>query len=242
MKRSAFWALVLAVLLAGCAESAAGTAHTEPAAVPAIQETAPQATEPAPSPEPEGEHPMVLGRVEDGVYTNTYAGIGCRLGDGWSWATAQELQELSREVREALDGTAVGSAIQDGTQIYDMQAQNGQALTTTNVVFTKLSGKERLAYALMSDEDLIRSNLEQKDALVESYAKAGIIVTAMEAVQVSFLGERRTALRTESTYQGVAYYMLQAFDYRLGEFGMTLTVGSFQEDHTRELLELYNPL
>ena len=36
--------------------------------------------------------------------------------------------------------------------------------------------------------------------------------------------------------------MLQVFDYRLGEFGMTLTVGSFQEDHTRELLELYNPL
>lgn len=241
MKRSAFWFLALAVLLAGCAGRAAGQTQTIPASAPAI--LAPRDTEPVPSSVPEvTERQMTLGRVEDGVYTNTYAGIGCRLGEGWDWATAQELQELSREVQEALEGTAVGSTIQDGTQVYDMQAQNVEALTTTNVVFTKLSTKERLAYALMSDEDLIQSNLEQKDALIESYAKAGIMVTSMEAVQVSFLGESRTALRTQSTYQGVAYYMLQVFDYRLGEFGMTLTVGSFQEDHTRELLELYYPL
>ena len=241
MKRSAFWFLALAVLLAGCAGRAAGQTQTIPASAPAI--LAPRDTEPVPSSVPEvTERQMTLGRVEDGVYTNTYAGIGCRLGEGWDWATAQELQELSREVQEALEGTAVGSTIQDGTQVYDMQAQNVEALTTTNVVFTKLSTKERLAYALMSDEDLIQSNLEQKDALIESYAKAGIMVTSMEAVQVSFLGQSRTALRTQSTYQGVAYYMLQVFDYRLGEFGMTLTVGSFQEDHTRELLELYYPL
>lgn len=241
MKRSAFWFLALAVLLAGCAGRAAGQTQTIPASAPTI--LAPRDTEPVPSSVPEvTERQMTLGRVEDGVYTNTYAGIGCRLGEGWDWATAQELQELSREVQEALEGTAVGSTIQDGTQVYDMQAQNVEALTTTNVVFTKLSTKERLAYALMSDEDLIQSNLEQKDALIESYAKAGIMVTSMEAVQVSFLGQSRTALRTQSTYQGVAYYMLQVFDYRLGEFGMTLTVGSFQEDHTRELLELYYPL
>ena len=241
MKRSAFWFLALAVLLAGCAGRAAGQTQTIPASAPAI--LAPRDTEPVPSSVPEvTERQMTLGRVEDRVYTNTYAGIGCRLAEGWDWATAQELQELSREVQEALEGTAVGSTIQDGTQVYDMQAQNVEALTTTNVVFTKLSTKERLAYALMSDEDLIQSNLEQKDALIESYAKAGIMVTSMEAVQVSFLGQSRTALRTQSTYQGVAYYMLQVFDYRLGEFGMTLTVGSFQEDHTQELLALYYPL
>ena len=241
MKRSVVFLLTLTMLLAGCAGRAAGTAQTVPASAPEI--LAPRDTEPVPSSVPEvTERQMTLGRVEDGVYTNTYAGIGCRLGEGWDWATAQELQELSREVKEALEGTAVGSTIQDGTQVYDMQAQNVEALTTTNVVFTKLSAKERLAYALMSDEDLIQSNLEQKDALIESYAKAGIMVTSMEAVQVSFLGESRTALRTQSTYQGVAYYMLQVFDYRLGEFGMTLTVGSFQEDHTQELLALYYPL
>ena len=240
MKRFAAFLLTLAVLLAGCAGRTAGQTQTIPESSPAS--SVPRDTEPVPSLVPEvTERQMALGRVEDGVYTNIYAGIGCRLAEGWDWATAQELQELSREVREALEGTAVGSTIQDGTQIYDMQAQNVEALTT-NVIFTKLSAKERLAYALMSDEDLIQSNLEQKDALVESYAKAGIMVTSMEAVQVSFLGEGRTALRTQSTYQGVAYYMLQVFDYRLGEFGMTLTVGSFQEDHTQQLLELYYPL
>lgn len=241
MKRFAAFLLTLAVLLAGCAGRTAGQTQTIPESSPAS--SVPRDTEPTPSSAPEvTERQMALGRVEDGVYTNTYAGIGCRLAEGWDWATAQELQELSREVQEALEGTAVGSTIQDGTQVYDMQAQNVEALTTTNVVFTKLSAKERLAYALMSDEDLIQSNLEQKDTLVESYAKAGIMVTSMEAVQVSFLGESRTALRTQSTYQGIAYYMLQVFDYRLGEFGMTLTVGSFQEDHTQQLLELYYPL
>ena len=56
---------------------------------------------------------------------------------------------------------------------------------------------------------------------------------------MEFLGEERCAMRTSATIQGVNYYILQVYDYHLGQFGVTLTVGSYVEDKTEELLDLF---
>lgn len=243
MKKHTVWLLALALLLAGCSGKDSSVPQTAPAAPAAETTSRPVEEAPAETPAPTEEtRPMALGRMENGVYTNTYAGIGCALDDSWTCYSAEELQSLSEDVIAAFDGTAVADVIEDGTQIYDMQADNEEALTTTNVVFVKLGMRERIAYKLMSDEAVIQTVLDQKDMLVEGYTQAGIEVSSMEAVPATFLGEERMVLRTEAAVQGVPYYILQAFDYRLGEFGMTVTVGSYVEDHTQELLQLYYPL
>ena len=61
----------------------------------------------------------------------------------------------------------------------------------------------------------------------------------MESVKVSFLGQERTALKTEYTMEGVPYYTLQLFDFDLGQYSITLTLASFVEDNTADLLDLF---
>ena len=39
--------------------------------------------------------------------------------------------------------------------------------------------------------------------------------------------------------EGVPYYTLQLFDYRLGQYSVTLTLASFVEDNTESLLDLF---
>lgn len=247
MKR--FVSLFLAVLLtlsmlAGCGgektpETTAPVSAPEttaPAEVPETTEpAAPETTAPAAG----EERPLALGVVEGSTYTNTYAGFGCTFGDGWSIMPADQLQELPALVQDAVEGTAVGEAMQDVQQFTDVLAENMDTLTSINVLFQKLGMQERLAYMLLSEEDILDATLEQKDAMIEAYAAVGMEVSSMEKATVTFLGEERFALKTVSETQGVPCYTLQVFDYSLGEYSVTLTVTSYIEDNTESMLELF---
>lgn len=236
MKRMHKWLpamlLILTVLLAGCGgkqENVAGTITPNE-----TQNVTAAATEAAVE-----ENPVSLGQLEGGVYTNAYAGFGCELDSEWVYYGAEQLQELPENVEELIQDSELGEAIADSTQIFDMQAENTTDLTTMNVVYTKLSVQERLAYAMMNEEQILDLILEQTDTLTEAYTQAGFEVLSIEEVPVEFLGKERCAMRTSTTIQGINYYILQVYDYHLGEFGVTLTVGSYVEDKTEELLNLF---
>ena len=79
------------------------------------------------------------------------------------------------------------------------------------------------------------------DTLVASYENAGILVESMSTKAVTFLGEDRTALYTVATVQEIPYYVLQLYDFHLGQFSITTTVGSYYTDNTESLLELFFP-
>ena len=111
-----------------------------------------------------------------------------------------------------------------------------------NVQYTKLGMKERIAYALLTEEQILEQVLSQKDSMISSYAQAGIDVSAMEMVKVTFLGEERSALHTTATIENVSYYILQVFDYNLGQYSVVTTFGSYIEDNTRSMLELFYPV
>lgn len=243
MKETHKWVLtallVGTVLLTGCGggqKDVSGKVtpnETQSAAVPAgTVEAAPAETAPE-------EKDVSLGRIEGGVYTNSYAGFGFELDANWEFYTAEELQELPGNIQELFKGTEVGDAAAEITQIMDMKAENANDLTTINVLYSKLDAQTRLAYAVMSEEDILDSVLEQKDALISSYAQAGIEVSTMEKVEVDFLGETHFAMHTSSTWDGVPYYILQLFDYHAGRYGITTTLSSYLEDNTQSLLTLF---
>lgn len=208
--------------------------ETEPAAQP-TEETAVEPTEETVA----EENPVSLGRMEGGVYTNEYAGFGCSLDSTWEYYTAEELQALPGEAADLFEGSEFGDALQELQQIADMKAESVEELASINILYQKLGLQERLTYAMMTEEQIIDATLEQKDLLVETYAQGGIDVSEMTKETVTFLGEEHTALRTVAQTEGIDYYVLQVFDYHLGEYSVTLTLGSFVEDKTAELLELF---
>lgn len=227
--------LVLTIVLAGCGKDTDVSGKV----APAQKQTEAQAAEPeTQAAEPE-ENPLSLGRLDGGVYTNTYAGFGCELDASWTFYSAEELQELPGAVKEAMSGSELGDALESYDQITDMMAECVDDLTTINVLYQKLSVQERIAYALLSEEEVIDGILEQVDAMAEAYAQAGINVVSMEKVSVTFLGEPRFALKTTATVQDVDYYILQLYDFTRGEYSVTTTFSSYLEDKTESLLELF---
>lgn len=214
--------LVLAVLLAGCGETAEDVAGNVTPTEAAAKE-----------------NPVSLGRLEGGVYTNSYAGFGCTLDSSWTFYSAEELQELPENVNEALKDTEIGDALEGVEQITDMMAENADMLCSMNVLYQKMDAQTRLVYAMMSDDAIADAMLTQSDTMIAAYAQAGMDVTSMEKVTVSFLGDDRIALRTEGTMQDIPFYMIQLFDFDQGSYSITMTFTSYLEDKTADMLELF---
>lgn len=226
--------LVLALLLAGCGGKQAEPAGTiTPGPAPATAPTSSVETTAAP------ENPVALGRIEGGTYTNTYGGFGCTLDANWEFYSAEELQDLPNDVQELFADTELGEATAGMTQIMDMKAENANDLTTMNVLYNKLDAQSRLAYAMLSEEDILDALMEQKDLMISSYSQAGIEVSSMEKTEVEFLGEKHFAVRTSSTWDDVPYFTLQLFDYHAGRYSITITFASYLEDKTDDLLALF---
>ena len=181
-----------------------------------------------------------LGGFDGGVYTNKYVGIGCNLDENWQFYSAEELQELPGAVKELLEGSDISEYLDENTvQIMDMKAENVNDLTTINLVLTRLSFQERLAYKLMTEEETVDETLKMSDMMISSYAQAGMDVTEMEKVMVTFLGEEHAAIKTSCKVGDVDQYLLQFFFYQKGSYGATLTLTSYVEDRTEDLAKLF---
>lgn len=235
MKNKMRWllAVLLAMaMLAGCgsekAEDVAG--QITPTETQAAVQTETQVEE---------EEAVSLGRLEGGVYTNSYAGFGCTLDSSWTFYSAEELQDLPENVNEMLEGTDFADSAGSIEQITDMMAENVDLLCSMNVLYQKMDMQSRLIYAVMSEEDIADAVLAQSDSMVEAYAQMGMTVTSMEKATVTFLGEEHFVLRTEGTLQDVPFYMVQLFDYHRGSYSITTTMTSYMEDKTADMLALF---
>lgn len=214
--------LALAVLLYACGGESKAEVSGELAAA--------QTTAPA------EEKQASMGLLEGGTYTNTYAGFGFTLDSAWTIYPAEALQELPENAREMFEGTELENA--EFNQFTDVMAENVDELLTMNVLYQKVSMQERLAYAVMGDAELMEITLQQYDTMVQAYANAGITVKSMETKNVTFLGEERIALYTVAAIEDVPYYVLQIYEYDLGEYMLTITFGSYMEDNTESMLDL----
>ena len=225
--------LVFALLLCGCSkETDAATPATNPATEPA------PVTEPAPATEPAATDSGSLGVLEGGTYTNTYVGFGFSLDENWTIYPADQLQELPEDISSIFDGTELENY--NVPTIMDILAENLTDLTTMNVLYQKLTMQERLTYLTMTEVQIIDLMIsDYYDALVASYANAGIIVESITTKQVTFLGQPRTALYTVASIQDIPYYILQLYDFQLGPYSITTTVASYVEDNTLSLLDLF---
>lgn len=247
-----YLALVLALLMVGSLLAACGSDEPQGGSITPLPETTaatesvetePEETEPVET-EPEeteadGDKEVSLGAMQGGVYTNTYAGFSCTLDENWVFATAEQLQEMPGDVSELFSDSAIADKL--SAQIFDMKAENVNDLTTINVLYQKLDMATRLTYATMTEEQIIDATLAQKDLLIATYESAGMQVSSVEKVTVTFCGETRIALLTSATMEGVPYYTLQIFDCKLGEYSVTTTFASFVENKTEDLLAMCSP-
>lgn len=205
--------------------------------VSAEEPTTEPATEPA-----EEESNLSMGRLEGDTYINEYAGFICKMDDSWQFYSAQELQELPEQISEATKGSELNKLLNGLSQFTDMMAENTTELVSVNMVYTNLTAQMQAVTGYMDEETAIDMVLQQAETLEAYYSAAGITVYSMEKVKVNFLGEEHFAVYSVMDLQGIPYYTLQLMNYSLGEYGLTLTLASYVDDKTTDLLELFEPL
>lgn len=183
--------------------------------------------------------PVSLGRIQGGIYTNEYMGLACELDSNWEFYSAEELQELPGDAIEMMAGTELGDAAMGMSQIMDMQAENVNEMSGMNILYQKMDMGDRISYAAMTEMEIVESVLAERDMLEEAYAQGGMMVEDMAIKTVTFLGEERPALWTSASVEGVPYYVLQLFDFQLGQYSVNTTFFSYMEDKTESVLALF---
>lgn len=254
MKRKTYMilalALVLAMVLTGCGEKPQGGTVAAPTEVKSLATEAPETeapeteapeTEAPETTEPAG-NPLSLGRMEGGTYTNTYAGFGFDLDESWMFYSAEELQEMPAALQEAMEGSQIEEMMDGIEQFMDVKADNESAMTSINVLYSKMDMATRLTYQLLTEEEIIDATLSQQDMMIEAYEQAGITGAQIEKVKVNFLGEEHFGMKTHAQIQGVDYYVLQVINYHAGSYGITVSCASFVEDNTQAVLDLFYPV
>ena len=76
--------------------------------------------------------------------------------------------------------------------------------------------------------------------MIANYAQVGMNVQEMYKKTITFCGEERDALFFWCDVNGAPYYALQLFDYNLGAYSVTLTLSSFVEDKTEDLIAFFS--
>ena len=149
------------------------------------------------------------GTIENGIYTNTFVGIGCQLSDDWTYYTDEQLAELSGVVAESSE--EMQKAMEDGKSTYDMFASAMEGLVTINVVYEDLGA----LYGKLLDE-------------------AGYL----EQTPVQFAGLVREGAVISGEMDGVPMYETLVCIKQEG-YMCCVTMCSWTEDITADLAELF---
>ena len=152
--------LLLAAMLGACGgepeESTIAPVATQAPESPAAQEPAgeepageePEAADDGPA---EAERQLSLGSFSGSTYTNSYAGFGCTLDGSWTFADAQQLQQLTEASAGLVSEADVENyfSTTNTTSLTDMYAESSEMMATVNVLYSKVSVAERLAYSTL---------------------------------------------------------------------------------------------
>lgn len=189
-----------------------------------------------------GDKPVSFGQITDKVYTNKYLSMTCSLDDNWFYYSEEELQGMKSLVQGMMGGTVVGTAMNMYDYRMDMRAENIQDQTMVNIVYMKLGMEERKNYAKKTEKEIIDAGLAAVNTNADVYTHAGMNLKEVGAKTVTFLGKKRTAQYMVCDVGGKDYFTLQLFDYHTGEYATCVTVSSFVEDQTLELLNLFSSM
>lgn len=245
--------LLLAAMLGACGgepeESTIAPVATQAPESPAAQEPAgeepageePDAADGGPA---EAERQLSLGSFSGSTYTNSYAGFGCTLDGSWTFADAQQLQQLTEASAGLVSEADVENyfSTTNTTSLTDMYAESSEMMATVNVLYSKVSVAERLAYSTLDEEGVIDATLAQSEQLKSIYESMGVSVISTEKVLVNFLGEEHYAMKTVTDTGGVAGYMLQFIDPFRGSYSITTTIVCYGQDNTQAVADMFFPV
>lgn len=238
------FAIVLAALmvlsLAACGGEPVPTtvptttaATTEPTTEPSTAPTTEPTTVPTTVPETTApvEKDSKLGTVEGNTYTSAFLGITATLDADWTFATDEEMAQLRGMTVEAMTDESLAQMLETSGTVMDMYAMDADG-RTLNVMLENLNVLQTLA---LTEEAYAESAVDQVPAALEG---VGFENVTAEVTQMSFAGQTHAAIKVHAQIMEIDFYETLVV-VKQGNYIACITVASYMEDTTAEVLDLF---
>lgn len=228
MKKTVILILMLALTLSLCA-CGGPSAKDVLAGSPEPAET----SAPAESQENTLPKGTVTVTADSARYENAWLGLACGLNEDWYIYSEEEMAQTAGLTAEQYEGTAYEEMLKKSDMFYDFFAArtDGTANISVNFSYT--------GTVISVDMDkYLEMLIPQLKSAVEAGGMSDVTITKNT---VTFAGSERTGLLLHAKTQGMDYYAQQLYFF-VGPRVATLNLGTFLEDNTAELLELFEAL
>ena len=172
-----------------------------------------------------------IGAVSGGRYENAFLGIGCELGEDWTYLEREQLAEMVGLATDLFEDENYREKIAQADMFQDMYAGRQDGLATVNVMIQNLG----VTGLIVSEKALLDNSMAELESAFEG---AGMTVKSVERNSGLFAGEIHEGIRSELSYQDVPYYV-QQYGIKVGTHLAVVTLGSFVEDQTAALAEYF---
>lgn len=178
----------------------------------------------------EKEENFSFGTTGGSTYKNDFLGLGCNLGEGWSFYTDEQIAELNNMALDYTDDE-FASAIENATIIYDMFANNATTFANMNVNLEKRSLFEN------GSKDNIKNLLKNTvPTLEETYINMGYTNPVFEVEDIEVDGETFAGIKGTAEIQSLKINIV-LFSFKKGQYLASVTIASFDEAEAQSLLD-----
>ena len=186
--------------------------------------------------------PTFLGTMEDKVYKNEYAGLGCTLPEQFIPIKAGELQPLPKDFTDLLEETTLNEEVGELSFVLDLQASAATG-ASLSVMYQEMTRDERAELYPLSKGDIIKTLLQEQKTMSETYDAAGMEVKGFSAEEMEFLGEMTPCLKTEVTVGEENLTIVQFYNYRVtGKYSVVVTFTATNMEDIQEMISSFFPV
>lgn len=171
-----------------------------------------------------------IGIIQGNAYVNILMGFGCILGDGWTFASREEIAEMSGITIDILDQAELSNAIDEG--MYDMVAASADSMANVNVVIQSTG----LLGAAVQEKDVVDQVLGQVEQLLGSIGYSDV---KAEARTIDFIDGEHAGIYTTATINSIDFYQRQVA-YKTKTHIASITVTCYGEDVTEDILAWFD--
>lgn len=175
---------------------------------------------------------LTMGTVNGTTYENEFIGIGCKVDDGWTFASEDDLKALiditidkfDEKYQEQLEAAAI---------VYAMQVTDASTGNNININLEKLTGLNKT----MTASKYVDSSLGQMSTALET---AGFSNLQIQKTEVEIDGTKHAAIAINADFSGVKIYE-KVVCIKCDDYMANITLATVSSDTTDELLsKFYN--
>ena len=176
-----------------------------------------------------------LGTVNGNSYENDFVGIRCDLPQAWTIYDEAQLAKMIGLISDTFTEGDFEDLVEETGSSIIFYAENTSTLSSINIT---VADTESYDLAMSDHKKLVDAMVEQMPEMMEQTYSTNITDINVEADTFSFCGEDTYGTYITASVYGAPIFQRQVIAVE-GTYNITLTVCSYYEDSTMELLELF---